>query len=173
MLVAPHDGCVDWNSTTWREHLVHISRTPRWVRGLKCSFWNTLLWCSPCVAPHDGCVDWNNDTVSTNNEIKQSHPTMGAWIEICPRSTQYITFKGRTPRWVRGLKSKECLLILLHFHVAPHDGCVDWNLLSNPSFLVLRVAPHDGCVDWNRTSGISANSYMGRTPRWVRGLKFF
>ena len=78
--VAPHDGCVDWNSHTtsavidltsshptmgaWIEIsmslnniLVNAGRTPRWVRGLK------LLFLSS-VAP----------------------------------------FLRRTPRWVRGLK---------------------------------------------------------------------
>ena len=35
------------------------------------------------------------------------------------------------------------------------------------------VAPHDGCVDWNAEPDESIVSKKpGRTPRWVRGLKF-
>ena len=33
-----------------------------------------------------------------------SHPTMGAWIEIKSGFTVAQQLKGRTPRWVRGLK---------------------------------------------------------------------
>ena len=81
VLVAPHDGCVDWNTVNiyvggvvieshptmgaWIEILClrltavwQQSRTPRWVRGLKSynGWW----------------FDWH----------LPSHPTMGAWIEI-------------------------------------------------------------------------------------------
>ena len=34
-----------------------------------------------------------------------SHPTMGAWIEIIILAIVFILAVGRTPRWVRGLKS--------------------------------------------------------------------
>ena len=35
-----------------------------------------------------------------------SHPTMGAWIEIISIEMCDTVKNGRTPRWVRGLKSK-------------------------------------------------------------------
>ena len=79
--VAPHDGCVDWNIEifplisdfnlshptmgAWIEiHSVdldvsiHLSRTPRWVRGLKYGYIISHKDFKK-VAPHDGCVDWN------------------------------------------------------------------------------------------------------------------
>ena len=34
-----------------------------------------------------------------------SHPTMGAWIEILKCRGASGLLDGRTPRWVRGLKS--------------------------------------------------------------------
>ena len=57
--------------------------------------------------------------------------------------------------------------------VAPHDGCVDWNMvLWVCNKYGLTVAPHDGCVDWNSINTWLFSSYSGRTPRWVRGLKY-
>ena len=57
---------------------VNLRRTPRWVRGLKfITILIILLYA-------------------------QSHPTMGAWIEIRPNT---VLVKKHT--------------------VAPHDGCVD------------------------------------------------
>ena len=79
--------------------------------------------------------------------------------------------KCRTPRWVRGLKSKsENDYEQLGF-VAPHDGCVDWNLLTVCILKLYPVAPHDGCVDWNIFVYLSFLQVHCRTPRWVRGLK--
>ena len=78
-----------------------------------------------------------------------SHPTMGAWIEIM-------------------LLRSNCR----RNHVAPHDGCVDWNHVLIVAFLIVpHVAPHDGCVDWNQLCRFSKRTHAGRTPRWVRGLK--
>ena len=34
------------------------------------------------VAPHDGCVDWNLKPLDEVLKNQESHPTMGAWIEI-------------------------------------------------------------------------------------------
>ena len=127
--VAPHDGCVDWNSKKnrlWDEW--HHGRTPRWVRGLKSSFficrivnktshptmgaWIEIAICRigdgrSIVAPHDGCVDWNLLTnIFVKRQIK-SHPTMGAWIEISFFLDGFYLLS-----------------------VAPHDGCVDWNYWS-------------------------------------------
>ena len=33
------------------------------------------------------------------------------------------------------------------------------------------VAPHDGCVDWNLDLVRDKQNTFCRTPRWVRGLK--
>ena len=38
-------------------------------------------------------------------EEVRSHPTMGAWIEIAKGVRGVWKKLGRTPRWVRGLKS--------------------------------------------------------------------
>ena len=128
IIVAPHDGCVDWNFTVDEFWKLHTCRTPRWVRGLKfdsyrsypfqhfvaphdgCVDWNSVcffhFFTSLIVAPHDGCVDWNDWLGRIINRSRRSHPTMGAWIEI------EWPFVYRYHSW----------------SVAPHDGCVDWNL---------------------------------------------
>ena len=123
--VAPHDGCVDWNIIEIVYILFYACRTPRWVRGLKfrqdksvmlnryvaphdgCVDWNTVTSESVYinyVAPHDGCVDWNTIPLANPPICFASHPTMGAWIEICKDATPYTVLLCRTPRWVRGLK---------------------------------------------------------------------
>ena len=51
---------------------------------------------------------------------------MGAWIEIMERHEEIVTEL-----------------------VAPHDGCVDWNIDTKKKDNAQKVAPHDGCVDWN------------------------
>ena len=104
MTVAPHDGCVDWNFYMWYRTLHDFCVAPH--DG--CVDWNKVLcFYNPryFVAPHDGCVDWNNAYCLTTNDPhevaphdgcvdwnwicrirqayqRQSHPTMGAWIEI-------------------------------------------------------------------------------------------
>ena len=55
----------------------------------------------------------------------RSHPTMGAWIEIKKVWSYKVIKKGRTPRWVRGLKSAVVSERFKYTRVAPHDGCVD------------------------------------------------
>ena len=82
LTVAPHDGCVDWNNILLHLRRTHKRRTPRWVRGLKF-----------------------NINVAIHNAMAMSHPTMGAWIEICDGTLTYDDGVRRTPRWVRGLKS--------------------------------------------------------------------
>ena len=57
-----------------------LSRTPRWVRGLK------------------------STSATLFNIYISSHPTMGAWIEILFSFTPNFNEASRTPRWVRGLK---------------------------------------------------------------------
>ena len=170
--VAPHDGCVDWNNQIYFNNFSAHGRTPRWVRGLK---FKIILVVLPNfgVAPHDGCVDWNRFNNIERSNAWQSHPTMGAWIEIATAPHTCLYWVGRTPRWVRGLKSvcsarlkdlKHCRTprwvrgLKLHWHVKPH--C--WSV----------VAPHDGCVDWNINSCYDWVWDTGRTPRWVRGLKY-
>ena len=54
-----------------------------------------------------------------------SHPTMGAWIEISINTIKPYRYIGRTPRWVRGLKSITATAVCAIVLVAPHDGCVD------------------------------------------------
>ena len=49
---------------------------------------------------------WIEIQVSILNLINEgSHPTMGAWIEIRYDDERKMWVSGRTPRWVRGLKS--------------------------------------------------------------------
>ena len=50
---------------------------------------------------------------------------MGAWIEIELWLVVSPDTYGRTPRWVRGLKSPYIATFLFNYIVAPHDGCVD------------------------------------------------
>ena len=123
-MVAPHDGCVDWNNIEFTWAFKALRRTPRWVRGLKFDmsymvayrilshptmgawieiFHLCILLTTTIVAPHDGCVDWNMDMKIFCTTCYMSHPTMGAWIEICIS--------------LFSLKSNA---------VAPHDGWVAW-----------------------------------------------
>ena len=98
---------------------------------------------------------------------------MGAWIEILDSVKKDI-----------------------EAFVAPHDGCVDWNIITTSNQYISNsrtprwvrglkfiyvinhvqcafVAPHDGCVDWNTYIVSYIWHRVSRTPRWVRGLKFF
>ena len=99
-----------------------------------------------------------------------SHPTMGAWIEIFSSWFRWLVFIGRTPRWVRGLKScyAYCFVVLLLSHptmgawieINPPYSKKTEVLQSHPTmgawiemiivifpFATFSVAPHDGCVD--------------------------
>ncbi len=76
-----------------------------------------------------------------------SHPTMGAWIEITLPSLLYALHKGRTPRWVRGLKFWNTLTAR---SVPPsHPTMGAWIEIQGGATIAqgLFVAPHDGCVD--------------------------
>ena len=81
--------------------------------------------------------------------LQWSHPTMGAWIEIC------------------GLQSRAAISL-----VAPHDGCVDWNK-EIYDILYEEDMSHPTMGAWieiifdMKGRGIAKS----RTPRWVRGLK--
>ena len=101
--------------------------------------------------------------------VKRSHPTMGAWIEIEVCCHPLLLPSGRTPRWVRGLKSNNLEYPLLVPSRTPRwvRGLRFWVVsLSNYVFMshptmgawiemkelaknqkMGYVAPHDGCVD--------------------------
>ena len=125
-----------------------LRRTPRWVRGLK-----------------------SIESIEENIPL-ESHPTMGAWIEISikriyrhcsscrtPRWVRGLKFlptfcwprqQGRTPRWVRGLKSRSSIKIYQKLKSHPTMGAwieIDAEKLTGIHYDI--VAPHDGCVDWN------------------------
>ena len=78
----------------------------------------------------------------------QSHPTMGAWIEIKKVWSYKVIKKGRTPRWVRGLKSSNVkYTVKLSEGRTPRwvRGLKFFSLMACLHRLL--VAPHDGCVD--------------------------
>ena len=70
---------------------------------------------------------WIEILVSCNEMegLVTSHPTMGAWIEIILIEQIIGGDKRRTPRWVRGLKFIPIKWNIFFNAVAPHDGCVD------------------------------------------------
>ena len=90
--ILSHPTMGAWIEISKRNYheICQLRRTPRWVRGLKCSF-------SMAIAL-----------------ARLSHPTMGAWIEIFLPCIHTLSDVCRTPRWVRGLKSVS--LLLLHSH---------------------------------------------------------
>ena len=146
--VAPHDGCVDWN------YILHIERQLRTLSHPTMGAWIEiesfgLFVTAVVVAPHDGCVDWN---------FGHEWNTVG--------------IPSRTPRWVRGLKSRNRSLFPTTSRSHPTMGA--WIEIIFPTSISfsLTVAPHDGCVDWNLLTLISIYSTNSRTPRWVRGLKY-
>ena len=125
-------------------------RTPRWVRGLKSSViintenafvshptmgaWIEIFQKYPIaiktiVAPHDGCVDWNIQRCRLEVKGLCRTPRWVRGLKSCTWMLGHLAVLGRTPRWVRGLKFLFCPPFLTSALVAPHDGCVDWNLL--------------------------------------------
>ena len=80
----------------------------------------------------------------------ESHPTMGAWIEIRKKAFLYEGYECRTPRWVRGLK----------FIRGGKGGAVKGSHPTMGAWIEIKMD------DWSKsTDGC-------RTPRWVRGLKY-
>ena len=76
-----------------------------------------------------------------------SHPTMGAWIEIINRVKAWCSPVGRTPRWVRGLKSVTSVNMTPSFGRTPRwVRGLKSSIVTFPPLLT-GVAPHDGCVD--------------------------
>ena len=105
LLVASHP-----TMGAWIEIIYHIQspvfvrcRTPRWVRGLKSS-----VSIRPCNNASRRTPRWVRGLKFRFRKIMkqrlESHPTMGAWIEIAPLRCSVCLFGCRTPRWVRGLK---------------------------------------------------------------------
>ena len=145
-LVAPHDGCVDWNPVSIRTSNRIYGRTPRWVRGLKFN-------------------------LKADIDFKAvSHPTMGAWIEIVlPKMLDGIQ-AFTMGAWI------EILLFPLvkdGIMVAPHDGCVDWNSFIEFLTCFWRVS-HPTMGAWIEIDLYNefVERFFCRTPRWVRGLKY-
>ena len=120
--VAPHDGCVDWNRfPNVVKILPQLVAPPRWVRGLKFPIYS-IYKPSPASRTPRWVRGLKFQHYLLSAALLTSHPTMGAWIEIC----QY--------EWLWHL-------IL----VAPHDGCVDWNI----------------CMNFGRSSANSSHPTMG------------
>ena len=168
-------------------------RTPRWVRGLKLKKMKEISYIKE-VAPHDGCVDWNTGKTIHDDRTDESHPTMGAWIEIEDRPCKcwnycvaphdgcvdwnllvliaLIRCLSRTPRWVRGLKSVRSVSVFFQRRRTPRwVRGLKW-VVSLSHNIFMKVAPHDGCVDWNNYIKVKLLRRSRRTPRWVRGLKY-
>ena len=167
--VAPHDGCVDWNSLMIALGNIQSCRTPRWVRGLK-YYCLAFVHTNSMVAPHDGCVDWNHFETFLRGLrncriprwvrglkssppaipvlLPSSHPTMGAWIEI----------------WC-------CHIILLLSRSHPTMGA--WIEIYSTENLTPSLVSHPTMGAWIEIDhvGIVEKVANGRTPRWVRGLK--
>ena len=146
-LVAPHDGCVDWNMLS-----ANLSYSPCVAPHDGCVDWNRNIRMDDSiftVAPHDGCVDWNFCLNSNRSYISESHPTMGAWIEIKEEVLEASFRFRRTPRWVRGLKL--CISAIYTWKPESHPTMGAWiEIFVNNNWLTFGlVAPHDGCVDWN------------------------
>ena len=59
------------------------------------------------------------------DEIAESHPARGAWIEIVKNTVRPIASSRRTPQGVRGLKSLHMRESARSAAVAPRKGCVD------------------------------------------------
>ena len=130
----------------FRRLLPLSSRTPRWVRGLKFCLASTML---EYLSSHPTMGAWIEICLSYLYFLYPclSHPTMGAWIEINPLAGIMICKKCRTPRWVRGLKSLALMLVPLFILSHPTMGAWIEILLGKYLYNASLVAPHDGCVD--------------------------
>ena len=172
LVVAPHDGCVDWNDTE-----THCFRN-RWKSHPTMGAWIEIGMSDIDIAHRKG-----------------SHPTMGAWIEIDLFFLEPAFLAGRTPRWVRGLKctllfSLTCGLRRTPRWVRGLKYVAWWWEIEHPwshptmgAWIEIRVNKilfasffwsHPTMGAWieilisKRPSSIA----FCRTPRWVRGLKF-
>ena len=122
------------------------SRTPRWVRGLKLSLLFNNLTCFFRRTPR--WVRGLKFKVGLTEALSLlSHPTMGAWIEICIFYRFVAQTSCRTPRWVRGLKFFTSIIILLYIWSHPTMGAWIEIFVRQACKSSNVVAPHDGCVD--------------------------
>ena len=73
---------------------------------------------------------------------------MGAWIEITMFEPILNIFDGRTPRWVRGLKSIGTSPLFTTLSRTPRwVRGLKSRLRPIACKYANKVAPHDGCVD--------------------------
>ena len=149
-MVAPHDGCVDWNF----KHILYITDTnlSHPTMGAWIEIFDIFL-CPPNlfnVAPHDGCVDWNCVPLWYICIFCGRTPRWVRGLKFCLHFLSVVLPHCRTPRWVRGLKLTVCVIISLWNMSHPTMGA--WIEILNCWLRQLHnvVAPHDGCVDWNR-----------------------
>ena len=64
------------------------------------------------------------ETTKVLQQVEQSHPTMGAWIEI-PFHCQKSHLLKSHPTMGAWIEIKAVNNLILKIEVAPHDGCVD------------------------------------------------
>ena len=103
-LVAPHDGCVDWNKGVIEQRNDVKQSHPTMGAWIEISILGNLI--TLCTKSHPTMGAWIEIALRfwQVRQLRLSHPTMGAWIEICLMKRHLITSFRRTPRWVRGLK---------------------------------------------------------------------
>ena len=128
-LVAPHDGCVDWNflvsmnctlSATshptmgaWIEILFlylfpcyHTSRTPRWVRGLKLFIPSEMGYRIRRRTPRwVRGLKLHFQEVFCRNSLGRT-PRWVRGLKFASLNSSTLSYPCRTPRWVRGLKCR-------------------------------------------------------------------
>ena len=79
-----------------------VGRTPRGVRGLK--FYDGMEVITSSGRTPRGVRGLKSDRGGRGAGPERSHPSRGAWIEICVLHLFRRPIPGRTPRGVRGLK---------------------------------------------------------------------
>ena len=57
-----------------------------------------------------------------------SHPTMGAWIEILGVRNRGVKTTTSHPTMGAWIEIEKQRIKRGRYRVAPHDGCVDWNM---------------------------------------------
>ena len=104
-----------------------VSRTPRWVRGLKYRLCDLI---HRHFASHPTMGAWIEMCPLVQHEQRNtaSHPTMGAWIEIISSVPLRIVNTCRTPRWVRGLKYQ--YIVIVRFEPLSHPTMGAWIEIS-------------------------------------------
>ena len=112
-------------------------------------------------------------TFLEDESLLESHPTMGAWIEIANAVGAIVERLCRTPRWVRGLKSQDHSGIVPLFKSHPTMGA--WIEILQKAIEELEKGSHPTMGAWIEIlhSFQTRQQLQRRTPRWVRGLKSF